>query len=129
MWRGAAPAILMDVSLAETEVGPFRDASPTPEARLESERRASLERVAEACTAALARDARREARLDGAATLAVIGTLLATGATLALSVLDPGGPWLAFLCLAGSTLITAALALFHRSRVRHRRATRRLRAG
>ncbi|MFK7991025.1 MAG: hypothetical protein AB8I08_33705 [Sandaracinaceae bacterium] len=113
---------------AEPEVGPFRDASPTPEARLAKERRESLSRVAVLCHEAVEKERLRESRVDALGFLSVGAILLTTGASLTLAVLDPRGPWLSLLCLASSLLVSGAVALFHRSRVRQRRSAQRLRS-
>ncbi len=106
--------------------GPFRAPSPTPEAVLEKERRASLERVAVLCQAAVDRERRHEGRIDTLVFSATAAVLLGTGITLGLVLIDPQEPWLSFLCLASSLLVSAGIAVLHRSRVRHRRRVERL---
>lgn len=95
-----------------SEEGPFRTAEPTADARLASEREASLERVYDVTAEAIERERRSAARresLSGAAF--ALSLLVAIGVVSAATFESVAWP---FVCPALALVMIAGIVLFRR---------------
>ena len=101
--------------MTEPEIGPFRTAEPTVEARRAKEHEASWARVSEATRAAIEAERRRQGRRHHAITAGLALLVAASVGVIGLALVV-GGSWTPFVCPAGAGIAAALFALVMRGR-------------